>query len=100
MIRSTQLYFSVFGAIVITALGKLFFHVGGEYPLIPGKIAELFVNVVLMLLNTNDDWYVAPSYTYLVLNVVALAPLLYLVTDIYLQIQNNIIGVYGRFSSK
>lgn len=82
---------------MITSLGKLFYEVGGEILLRPGMIAELFLNVFFMLLNKEDDWFVAPSYTDVVLNVFILSPLLYLTTAFYLQLQNDLRGLYGRF---
>jgi hypothetical protein len=92
VIRWTRLNNSVCGAIMITSLGKLFFNSGGELLLRPGMFAELFLNVFFMLLNKDDDWYVAPTYTDLALNILILSPLLYFLTAFYLQLQSDLKG--------
>jgi hypothetical protein len=89
MIRWTRLSNCTSGAIMITSFGVLFYSEGGDILVLPGLIAQIFLNVFFFLINKDDNWFVAPHGTYLALNVLVYAPLLYFFTVFCILIQTS-----------
>lgn len=77
---------------MITALAVFFYREGGAFLVVPGALAEIYLNVFFILVNKNDDWYSAPAGTAAVFNVLAYALLFYVISWVYT-------GVKGSFKS-
>ena len=85
-----RINYSVSGAVVLTALATLFYRDGGDFILLPGLMAEMFLDVALMLVSTKDDWYSVPAGTYAALNVAAYSVPVYFWSWAYAKIRDGL----------
>lgn len=61
----------------------LFYREGGELLVVPGLLAEIYLNDFFILVNKDDVWYSAPAGTYAVFNVIAYFLLFYVISWVY-----------------
>lgn len=67
-------------AITITAVSFAFYSRGGEFLILPGLIAEVLTNgLLLLLVPKGDDYLALPRGSFLIFNVIIYAGISYLI---------------------
>jgi hypothetical protein len=75
---ATRLSYSIFLAVVISAISYVLYDRGGELVLWPGLLTQVVLNGVLLLaIPSGDDYYSLPSRAYLVFNVTFYASIIF-----------------------